>query len=99
MLRRDHSSINLNKVIDACTKNNVAIEINANPNRLDLDWRMVYYAREKGCKFAINPDAHSVDGIDDIKYGIMIARKGGIQKDEVINTYEINEFENFLNKN
>ncbi len=99
LLRRDPYSINLNKVIDACTKNNVAIEINANPNRLDLDWRMVYYAREKGCKFAINPDAHSVDGIDDIKYGIMIARKGGIQKDEVINTYEINEFENFLNKN
>ena len=99
LLRRDPYSINLNKVIDACTQNNVAIEINANPNRLDLDWRMIYYAREKGCKFAINPDAHSVDGIDDIKYGIMIARKGGIQKDEVINTYEINEFENFLNKN
>jgi len=99
LLRRDPYLINMNKVIDACTQNNVAIEINANPNRLDLDWRMIYYAREKGCKFAINPDAHSIERIDDIKYGIMVARKGGIQKNEVINTYEINEFEKFLNNN
>lgn len=99
LLRRGPYSIDIKKIIDACVQNNVAIEINANPKRLDLDWRLIFYAREKGCKFAINPDAHSIDGIDDIKYGIMVARKGGIQKNEVINTYEINEFEKFLNKN
>ncbi len=98
LLRRDPYAVNMKKVIDACSRNKVAIEINANPHRLDLDWRLIYYAREQGCKFAINPDAHSTAGINDIKYGIMIARKGGIQKSEVINTFDLNKFERFIEK-
>ena len=98
LLRRDGYKLNIKKVIDACSQNDVAIEINANPNRLDLDWRNLFYAREKGCKFAINPDAHSLEGIHDIKYGIMIARKGGVQNSEVINCYSEGDFQKFINR-
>ena len=98
LLRRDGYKLNIKKVIDACSQNDVAVEINANPNRLDLDWRNLFYAREKGCKFAINPDAHSLEGIHDIKYGIMIARKGGVQNSEVINCYSEGDFQKFINR-
>jgi DNA polymerase (family 10) len=96
LLSRDSYKLNIKKVIEACAKNNVAIEINASPHRLDLDWRNIYFARELGCKFAINPDAHSIAGIYDTEYGINIARKGGIQKEEVINSYSEVEFEKYL---
>ncbi len=98
LLSRNPYKINIKKVIDACVENDVVIEINANPQRLDLDWRNIYYAREKGCKFAINPDAHSTKGIADTKYGILIGRKGGLQKEEVINCYSESEFIKFINR-
>ncbi|MBL1214077.1 MAG: DNA polymerase/3'-5' exonuclease PolX [Ignavibacteriae bacterium] len=98
LLAREPYKVNIKKVIDACAANDVAIEINANPQRLDLDWREIYYAREKGCKFAINPDAHSVGGISDINYGIKIARKGGMQSEDVINCYSTSDFIKFLNR-
>ncbi|RJP73446.1 MAG: PHP domain-containing protein, partial [Ignavibacteriales bacterium] len=96
LLRRDGYKIDIIKIIDACVANKVAIEINSHPQRLDLDWRNIYYARNKGCMFSINPDAHSVHEIDLIKYGISIARKGGIQPDEVLNCLPINEFQDYL---
>ncbi|MCF8241217.1 MAG: PHP domain-containing protein [Melioribacteraceae bacterium] len=98
LLSRAPYKVNINKIIDACSRNDVAIEINANPNRLDLDWRHIYYAREKGCLFSINPDAHSTSGIHDINFGIKIARKGGLQSSEVINCFSKSEFEKFLNR-
>lgn len=98
LLTRDGYKVNIQKVIDACSQNDVAIEINANPHRLDLDWRNILYARERGVKFSINPDAHSIDGIHDINYGIMIARKGGILASEVINCYEEKEFQKYINR-
>lgn len=98
LLERDPYRVDIRKVIDACAANSVAIEINAHPNRLDLDWRNIYYAREKGCRFSINPDAHTLEGILDTNYGIRIARKGGIQKDEVINCYDLTSFREFLNR-
>ncbi len=98
LLARDSYKLDVKKMIEACVANDVAIEINASPHRLDLDWRNIYYARELGCKFAINPDAHSVKGIDETRFGINIARKGGIQKNEVINCYSEVEFEKFLKR-
>ncbi len=98
LLRRDAYKLNIEKIIDACASNNVAIEINANPYRLDLDWRKLYYAREKNCLLSINPDAHSIDDIHYINYGIMVARKGGTQAKEVINTFSLDEFLNFTHK-
>ncbi len=96
LLSRDPYKVDMIKIIEACAANKVALEINANPHRLDLDWRMIYYAREKGCLFAINPDAHSAGDISYIKYGVIIGRKGGLQCKEVINYFDVNEFENFL---
>ena len=98
LLSRDPYEFDAKKIIDACAANKVAIEINANPHRLDLDWRWIYYARDKGCLFSINPDAHSVDDISYIKYGILTGRKGGLQHNEVINCYELNDFKLFLKR-
>jgi len=98
LLRRKGYSLNIKKILDACAANDVAIEINASPFRLDLDWRNIYYAREIGCKFAINPDAHSTAGISNIKYGIMVAQKAGLQKSELINHYTEKEFISFINR-
>ncbi|MBA4250293.1 MAG: DNA polymerase/3'-5' exonuclease PolX [Chlorobiaceae bacterium] len=98
LLRRAPYKVNIHKIIDACSKNNVAIEINANPYRLDLDWKNIFYAREKGCLFSINADAHSISDISLTKFGVRIARKGGISKEEVINCFSLNEFKKFLNR-
>ena len=98
LLRRNGYPVDIKKILDACAANDVAIEINASPFRLDLDWRNIYYAREIGCKFAINPDAHSTAGISNIKYGIMVAQKAGLQKSELINHYTEKEFISFINR-
>lgn len=98
LLSRKGYKLNIKKIIDACAANDVAIEINANAHRLDLDWRNLYYANEKGVKISINPDAHSVEGIGDTKYGIGIARKGGVQAKDVINCFSENEFIKFINR-
>ncbi|MDP3831590.1 MAG: PHP domain-containing protein, partial [Ignavibacteriaceae bacterium] len=96
LLSRDPYQVNIKMVIEACSQNNVAIEINANPRRLDLDWRHIFYAREMGCKFSINQDAHSVDDIKYLKYGVWMAQKGGISSNEVINCYSLEEFQSNL---
>jgi DNA polymerase (family 10) len=98
LLSRDPYKFDVKKVIDACAANSVAIEINASPQRLDLDWRWIYYAREKGCLFSINPDAHSIENISYIKYGVITARKGGMKNSEVINCFPLEDFKKFLNR-
>lgn len=98
LLHRAPYKHDIKKIIDACSRNNVAIEINAHPNRLDLDWRNIFYAREQGCLFSINADAHSLENILLTKYGVAIARKGGIQPEEVINCYNYRDFVKFLNR-
>ncbi len=98
LLSREPYKFDVKKVIDACAANNVAIEINSNPRRLDLDWRWIYYAREKGCLFSINPDAHSIKEIDLIKYGVITGRKGGLTNGEVINCFVLAEFKKFLKR-
>ena len=95
LLSRDPYKFDVKKVIDACAANSVAIEINASPQRLDLDWRWIYYAREKDCLFSINPDAHSIENISYIKYGILTARKGGVKNSEVINCLPLEDFKKF----
>jgi DNA polymerase (family 10) len=95
LLARAGYPIDHKKVIDACAANKVAIELNANPYRLDLDWTWIHYAREKNVLVAINPDAHSCSGIDDIIYGIHTARKGGLNVSGCLNTLNVEGFMNF----
>jgi DNA polymerase (family 10) len=80
LLRREGYPLDHKVIIDACAMYGVIIEINANPWRLDLDWRWVNYAMEKGVMLSINPDAHEVDGYADMRYGVIIGRKGGLAK-------------------
>lgn len=98
LLSRDGYEVDIKKIIDACAQNKVAIEINANPHRLDLDWRNIFYAREKGCFISINADAHSVEDIELTKYGVMVARKAGTLSSEVINCFDEVKFNKFLLK-
>ncbi|AKD03335.1 DNA polymerase/3'-5' exonuclease PolX [Pontibacter korlensis] len=96
LLRREGYPINHKMVIDACAANNVIIEINSNPWRLDLDWRYVQYALEKGVMLSINPDAHHTNGYDDMKYGVLVGRKGGLTKDMTFNAKPVEEVEKYF---
>ena len=85
LLMREGYSLNYDKVMDACVANRVAIEINANPNRLDIDWRHIRRGRDRGVLFSIGPDAHEIGGIDDVDYGVGIARKGWLGPEHILN--------------
>lgn len=92
LLSRPGYPLNMPKILDACADNGVVIEINANPHRLDLDWKWILPAMDRGIKFSINPDAHHVDGIDDIEYGVAASRKGGMTRDVCVNALPVYEF-------
>jgi len=99
LLSRAGYPIDYKKIIDACAANNVVIEINANPLRLDLDWRWHRYALEKGVLLSVNPDAHRTEGFHDMRYGILVARKGGLSADKCLNAFSLVEItEYFENK-
>jgi DNA polymerase (family 10) len=85
LLRRPGYEVDIERILSACAKNGVAVEINANPWRLDLDWRWHQRALELGCLMSINPDAHSTDEIDLTHWGVEMARKGGVPKERVLN--------------
>lgn len=85
LLRREGYPIDHKAIIDTCAEKQVVIEINANPWRLDLDWRWIRYAVEQGVMLAINPDAHEMDGYADMQYGVWIGRKGGLTKEMTLN--------------
>ncbi len=96
LLRREGYPLDFEQIIEACAKHKVVIEINASPYRLDLDWRWVGKALEKGVLLSINPDAHEIKGIADIEFGVGIGRKGGLTAAQTVNTLSLPEFENFL---
>ncbi|MBM2841189.1 MAG: histidinol-phosphatase [Bacteroidetes bacterium] len=90
LLSRDGYPIDMIQVIDAAADFGKIIEINAHPLRLDLDWRLCKYAREKGVLIAINPDAHNIEGLNDVQYGVGVARKGWLEKKDILNTQTLN---------
>lgn len=96
LLSREGYPIDYQLIIDACAANNVTIELNANPYRLDLDWSWIPYAREKGVLISINPDAHSTGGIHDIHFGVLSARKGGLTKEGCLNAKSLSDFKSFI---
>ena len=96
LLRREGYPIDHKAVIDACAAHQVVIEINANPWRLDLDWRWVRYAMDQGVKLAINPDAHEMDGYADMKYGVLVGRKGGLTKEMTLNALSGDEIASYF---
>lgn len=98
LLRRQGYPIDHKAIIDACSANNVVIEINANPWRLDLDWRWARYAIDQGVMLSINPDAHAMEGYSDMKYGVLVGRKGGLTKEMTLNALSGNEIGNYFDK-
>ncbi len=96
LLRRSGYPIDVRAVVVAAAAAGVIIEINSNPNRLDLDWRDVRYAVELGVLIAINPDAHSVGTLDNVAFGINMARKAGLEARQVINTWPLQEVESYF---
>jgi len=98
LLSRAGYPINHEKIIDACAANKVVIELNANPHRLDMDWRWIPYALNKGIKISINPDAHSTAGINHIYYGVCTARKGYLEPAQTLNAQPADIFISWLKK-
>lgn len=98
LLARDGYALDINAVIDACAENDVAIEINSHPHRLDLDWRQVRMARDRGVKIAVCPDAHTVKGLEDYRYGVGIARKGWLEAGDVLNSYSTKKVDAWFEK-
>ena len=93
---RNGYPVDYKKIIDACAANNVVIEINANPRRLDIDWKHIDYALEKNVLLSINPDAHNLKGLYDIHYGVLSAQKAGLSKNSNLSSYNLTEFKAFI---
>jgi DNA polymerase (family 10) len=96
LLSRNGYPVDHKRIVDACAANNVVIEVNAHPRRLDIDWRWIEYALEKNVLISIDPDAHATDGYDDCKYGVLIAQKGGLTKEKNLSSYSLEDFEKFV---
>jgi DNA polymerase (family 10) len=96
LLRRKGYPVDHKAIIDTCASNHVVIEINAAPSRLDIDWQWIDYALEKGVLLSINPDAHALEEFGYIKYGTLVAQKGGLPASRNLSSFSLQEFESFL---
>ena len=98
LLSRKGYPVDHKKIIDACAANNVVIELNAHPSRLDIDWRHIDYALQKSVLISINPDAHSIDGFKDTRYGVLAAQKAMVSKEQNLSSMGLADFENYVQK-
>jgi DNA polymerase (family X) len=96
LLSRKGYPVDHDRIIDACKANHVVIELNAHPRRLDMDWRYIRKALDKGVLISINPDAHAVEGFRDIRYGVLAAQKGGLTRDMNLSSFSLADFEAFI---
>ena len=96
LTRRKGYPVDHKAIINACAAHNVVIEINASPSRLDMDWRWIDYAMEKGLLLSINPDAHSLEEFHYIKYGTLVAQKGALPTTSNLSSFSLQQFEAYL---
>jgi len=96
LLSRNGYPVDHIKIVDACAANQVVIELNAHPRRLDIDWKYIGYALEKGVLISIDPDAHSIEGFDDVRYGVLAAQKALVTPKDNLSSFSKMEFEDFL---
>jgi len=97
LLSRPGYPVNHQRIIEACAANQVVIELNAHPSRLDIDWRYIKQATEKNVMISIDPDSHHTDGLDDTRFGVMVAQKAMMQPKQNLSSFSLIEFEAFLN--
>jgi DNA polymerase (family X) len=93
LLGREGYPLDWEAIMEACAKHQVAIELNANPHRLDIDWTLIGAATKRGIRISINPDAHSREGIHDIRYGVAVARKAGLTASQCLNHLDADAFQ------
>ena len=98
LLSRDPYPIDLDAVIEKAAATGVALEINADPHRLDLDWRVLRQARDTGAMISIGADAHNVAGLGYVEYGVGMARKGWLRREDVLNTQPADHFVSFARR-
>ena len=98
LLEREAYKVNQHAVIDACAETGTWIELNANPWRFDMDWRLWPYAKSKGVKCVINCDAHRNEHAGFLRLGASVARKGWLEKSDVINTLPLKELKQELQR-
>jgi DNA polymerase (family 10) len=98
LLAREPYAVDMIRIIDEASRSGAAIELNAHPYRLDIDWRLCKYAKEKGVKVAINPDAHEVEGLKDTYYGVGIGRKGWLEPGDILNAMDVGEVKAFFRR-
>ncbi|HXB96165.1 MAG TPA: helix-hairpin-helix domain-containing protein [Puia sp.] len=96
LLSRPGYPVDHKRIIDACVENQVVIELNAHPRRLDMDWRWVGYALDRGALISIDPDAHSIEGYQVIRYGVLAAQKAGLTKECNLSSRSLGEFRGWL---
>jgi len=96
LLSREGYPLDMSAIIEACARHKVVLELNANPYRLDIDWRFIREALNKGVMIAVNPDAHNIAGIQDIRYGLLAARKGGLSAAQLFNHLTTAEMEEYF---
>ncbi|MBC7935458.1 MAG: DNA polymerase/3'-5' exonuclease PolX [Rhizobacter sp.] len=97
LLSRPGYPVDHDKIIDACAANNVVIELNAHPNRLDIDWRHIEKALNKNVLISVDPDSHSAGSITDTKYGVLVAQKAMLTKEQNLSSFNLQQFEAFVN--
>jgi DNA polymerase (family 10) len=98
LLAREGYPVNMAEIIEAAARTQTIIEINASPYRLDLDWRWCKPAKELGVLLSINPDAHAVEEMDNVIFGVHVARKGWLTPADVVNTRSLAEVEKVLKR-
>jgi len=96
LLSRKGYPVNHEAIIEACANNDVVIELNAHPRRLDMDWRFIPAALKKEVLISINPDAHAVEGYDDCKYGVLVAQKAGLTAAQNLSSFTLEEMIEFV---
>jgi DNA polymerase (family 10) len=98
LLRRDGYPIHHETIIEGCAEHGVAIELNANPYRLDLDWRWIRAATDRGVLISINPDAHSTEQLEYMRWGVRAAQKGWLTAEQCLNAKPVDEFIDWLDQ-
>ena len=88
--------MNHEALIDACADNNVVLELNAHPRRLDMDWRFIHLALQQDVLISINPDAHAIEGYDDCRYGVLVAQKAGLSAAQNLSSFDLAEMMEFV---
>ena len=96
LLARKSYEFDWEPVLRACADQGVALEINSNPHRLDTDWRVIKGAKEAGIRFVLGPDAHNIEGLDDLDLGLGIARKGWLSAGDLLNTLDAEQMSGYL---